>query len=172
MKILPFDSFEIETLISKQEATAILGSRTGCEDTDCFRGKIQQDQFKIYRIINYRNSFLPIIPGKFREGRGCVIISIQMRLNLFVLGFMAIWFSGIGCFVFITLCSKKWLALGLMMLLLLVGWALMNGCFWLRAKKNKKTSWGNIPPRMSKLKKILNLYSLLWFLGPQITYIR
>jgi hypothetical protein len=144
MKLLPFDSFKIETSMSQENAVRILCSRMGYEGKDYFRGKIQQDGFKIYRIINYRNSFLPIIRGRFRQEVEGVIISIQMRLHLFTVGFTAVWFSGVLFSLILCIGSlysgkiNKPIFLFLLIIMLLFGWALVNGCFWYEAKKAKK----------------------------------
>jgi hypothetical protein len=45
-----------------------------------FEGWIAGGRFKIHRIIHYRNSFIPIIEGRFRrEGLG-TIVTVNMRM--------------------------------------------------------------------------------------------
>ena len=52
-----------------------------------------EESFKIQRKITYKNSFLPVIIGKIKETENGSEISIKMRLNHFVKGFMTFWFS-------------------------------------------------------------------------------
>ncbi|MCA9975715.1 MAG: hypothetical protein KC413_08185, partial [Anaerolineales bacterium] len=57
-----------------------------------FEGTVENGRFNINRIINYRNSFLPIIVGQFHDDLGFTRIEITMRLHYFVMAFMGIWF--------------------------------------------------------------------------------
>jgi len=60
-----------------------------------YQGEINENKFKIRRIIIYANAFLPFIEGKIIENNGKRLIKIKMRCNYFVIGFMTIWFGGI-----------------------------------------------------------------------------
>lgn len=68
-----------------------------------YKGEIVGNTFKIQRIINYRNSFLPVIVGEVLPDRGGTRINIQMRLNILISAFVAAWFLffSIG---FLVLC--------------------------------------------------------------------
>ena len=91
--------FIINTKKSKNEIAQILQKNTSekirifCEYDEFFNGEILEESFKIQRNINYRNSFLPVIIGKIKETENGSEISIKMRLNHFVKGFMTFWFS-------------------------------------------------------------------------------
>jgi hypothetical protein len=65
-----------------------------------FEGVVLQDSFKIYRLIYYRNSFLPIIIGKLEPVPGGTRITITMRLHPFVAVFMAFWIACVGSSAF------------------------------------------------------------------------
>ncbi len=45
-----------------------------------FEGTVQGDHFKINRIINHRDSFLPIIEGSFRGAGPETIVTLNMRM--------------------------------------------------------------------------------------------
>ncbi len=57
-----------------------------------FEGTVQGDRFKINRIINHRDSFLPIIEGSFRGAGSETIVTLNMRMAwlvvIFCSGFM------------------------------------------------------------------------------------
>jgi hypothetical protein len=70
-----------------------------------FEGIVAAGYFKIKRIINYRNSFLPVIEGSIGSFMGKTEISIKMRLMYFVKVFMIVWFgiffTGAGVFMYV-----------------------------------------------------------------------
>ena len=108
-----------------------------------FQGEITQNGFKITRIIHYRNSFLPIITGKFLPGNPRLKVEIRMGLHPFVTAFICIWFGGVGLISIIFLASMlsgtttfsidSLIPLGM----LVFGWALVSGGFWFEVKKQK-----------------------------------
>jgi hypothetical protein len=67
-----------------------------------YQGEISGDQFKISRIIYYRNSFLPVISGKLEPDLKGARLDIKMSLHPVVLIFMAIWFGGVGLAIIAT----------------------------------------------------------------------
>jgi hypothetical protein len=66
-------------------------------------GAIQNGSFKIRRVIDYRNSFLPQINGEIIEDVNGTKIKVEMKLINFVKFFMIIWFSFCAFFGFIFL---------------------------------------------------------------------
>jgi len=74
-----------------------------------FEGKVMKNSFKIQRIINYRNSFLPIINGKVESDILGSTINLVMQLNMFVKVFLIIWlsFAFIGLFSAISFSPQK-----------------------------------------------------------------
>lgn len=61
-----------------------------------YEGEIGEHSFEIIRIINYRNSFLPVIKGRIiPEGLGSQI-DIELSLHPVVLVFMLIWLGMVG----------------------------------------------------------------------------
>jgi len=61
-----------------------------------YEGQILADTFTISRIINYRNSFLPIITGRISTFLGKTQINVRMRPVTFVLIFMSFWLGAVG----------------------------------------------------------------------------
>lgn len=92
--------FLIETNKTKDEILQIIKDNTSehrgvffLNNGEYFNGKILENSFKIQRNISYRNSFLPVIIGKIEENDSGVKVSIKMRMNLFIKGFMTFWFT-------------------------------------------------------------------------------
>jgi len=109
-----------------------------------FEGELTQNGFKVMRIIFYRNSFLPVITGKFVTGQSGSTISITMRLHAFVLAFMCVWFGGVGigmASVLIGLVSGQTKPDAMLLIpfgMLVFGCVLVVSCFWPEAKKAKR----------------------------------
>lgn len=61
-----------------------------------YQGQITSSTFKMSRIINYKNSFLPQITGEVTSYLGETHISIKMRPVTFVLIFMSFWLGTAG----------------------------------------------------------------------------
>ncbi|MCR4627135.1 MAG: hypothetical protein K5640_05760 [Treponema sp.] len=92
--------FLIETNKTKDEILQIIRNNTSehrgvffSNNGEFFNGKILENSFKIQRNISYRNSFLPVIIGNIEEKDSGAKVSIKMRMNLFIKGFMTFWFS-------------------------------------------------------------------------------
>jgi hypothetical protein len=56
-----------------------------------YEGTVDRNGFEITRIIGYRNSFLPVISGRIKATESQTVITITMRLHLFVRVFLTIW---------------------------------------------------------------------------------
>jgi hypothetical protein len=151
MKFLPYDKFEIETTMSPEAFVAALNSQV--EPKRLFRmssnhlpfqGDISRDGFRITRIIHYRNSFLPIVSGKYFPGPSGIVVEIWMGLHPLVIVFMCVWFGGVGFGAFAMLSglvTGQVQASPILLIpfgMLLFGWALVSGGFWFEAKKQKR----------------------------------
>ena len=64
-----------------------------------YEGTISENTFSISRVINYRNSFQPIISGTIEKVLGGTMVKVKMRLHTVVLIFMAYCctFAGVFC---------------------------------------------------------------------------
>jgi hypothetical protein len=59
-----------------------------------YEGTVSETGFKISRIIHYRNSFLPVIRGRFEpQVDGTTAIHIHMGVHTFVIAFLGFWCS-------------------------------------------------------------------------------
>ena len=116
MKYLPFENFVLTTSLSVDEVRNRLsnnieprkGSFISASKTNTskpYTGSILNNTFKIYRIINYKNSFLPVITGEITQAWGKTEITIKMKPVLFVLIFMAFWLGTVGIVCIVILVA-------------------------------------------------------------------
>ncbi|OPY79634.1 MAG: hypothetical protein A4E65_01803 [Syntrophorhabdus sp. PtaU1.Bin153] len=151
MKFLPYDLYKMQTSFTIEEIVALLQSeveprkrlRFSCEGCKTFEGEISWEGFRILRIINYRNSFLPVIRGKFRQEYPGVTVEIQMRPHVFVIIFMCVWFLGVilGMAAAVMGVISRQIELSLFLLIpfgmFLFGLLMVYGGFWTEARKSK-----------------------------------
>ncbi|WP_291725718.1 hypothetical protein [Bernardetia sp.] len=122
MTLLPYENLTYKTHLSKEEIVRRIQQET--EPKQMFRmrgflasnkkykayeGEIQPNNFKINRIIGYRNSFLPQIKGEIEDQTEYTLIHIKMRLHTFVIVFLIIWLffmTGVGSIVGLTLFQE------------------------------------------------------------------
>jgi hypothetical protein len=106
-RFLPFDNFKITSRLPITEvqvrlANAVQARRRSLfslaphPNTKPYEGTITGNTFKISRIIDYRNSFLPVINGEISTFIGKTKISVKMRPALFVLIFLSFWLTIVG----------------------------------------------------------------------------
>lgn len=104
--IFPFERFTITTAlppdIVREKLISVVeppsrNIRWGMTKPDKpYQGKISESYFEISRIINYRNSFIPVIKGRiYPDGTGSKI-HIEMTMHPFVMVFMGIWLGIVG----------------------------------------------------------------------------
>jgi len=156
MLLFPSDRFQIQTSSDKEQIFKKLESVVEKptwrillwpfgKDLKTFAGKVYDPKFKIWRIIRYRNSFLPIVCGRIDES----VIQITMRLHWFVAVFMALWLcvptiffilSFFGNFFPIVPEEKiRWISMRPIFLgFFIFGYVLCMICFNLEADKAKK----------------------------------
>lgn len=107
MKYLPVEDYTILTRLSVDEvrnrvAENIEPKRNfrialfSMSSTKPYEGELSNNSFTISRIINYRNSFLPIITGTFFAKDGGTEINIKMRPSILVIVFISIWLGAVG----------------------------------------------------------------------------
>ena len=157
MKLLPSDSFVIDTGKSVQEVLARVSANT--EPLKWLRfsfvhktyeGVIDRDTFSISRIILYRNIFRPKVEGRVAVGKAGTVVAIRMSLHSAVAIFMCFWFVGTGLVsldAVILIASSSFLVetissppLGMVLVplaMLVFGWLIMMAGFWCEAKRQK-----------------------------------
>jgi len=149
MKVYPKDYFEINSSMSTGEILAALDAvveppkwfRWRSTSGKKYHGEVSPNSFKIWKIISYRNSFLPIIEGIITPSSSGSRIAVTMRLHRFVAVFMLFWLSGVsvGVVTFLIAAMRGKMeptpALLVPLGMLLFGIALTSGSFWWEAKK-------------------------------------
>ena len=104
---LPVESYILTTKLSVDEVRARIQQNTSPKkdmgffapknnSSKPYEGSITSNSFKISRIINYTNSFLPIITGTISSYAGRTEVKINMRLASFVKIFVLIFMGLIG----------------------------------------------------------------------------
>ena len=56
-----------------------------------YEGEVDDERFLILRVFYSRNSFRPVILGKFEPAMGGCLVKVTMRPDLFVLAFIVLW---------------------------------------------------------------------------------
>ncbi len=109
--ILPYLEHTIITTKSPQEIHDIMQSVTSekgewfSKPSGEFMGKIGPYDFKIMRIINYRNSFLPVIKGAIKKGEGAYMVALKMQLHPLTYALLVYWFGFTGLLLLIGILS-------------------------------------------------------------------
>jgi hypothetical protein len=127
----PFRKFEFSTPMTPAQCASVLLEivepfktfRWASSGTDrYFEGWLEGDHFKIRRIISGRDSFLPIVQGRFRdEGTGTIV-----RLNMRMTWLVMIFWLGLMLFPFVGFVGSG--SLGLIGMLIFM-YFLASVCF-------------------------------------------
>lgn len=147
MYLLPYKRLELRSPLTPVEVARALSEsveprrwfRFG-SGTRPFEGTVSGSEFRIQRIIGYRNSFLPWIHGSIASEASGSRISIAMVLHPVVLVLTVIWFGGIFAmgieFAVAFIAGRKGIADGLIPVgMFLFGWLLAVGSFSYEARK-------------------------------------
>lgn len=107
-KYIPYENYNLTTELTLIEVNKRLSYNIELRQKNKFTlfnnynttkpyiGEYNINSFCINRIINYRNSFLPIIKGEISTTNNLTHINIKMRPKLIVTIFMTFWLSIIG----------------------------------------------------------------------------
>ncbi|HYV95199.1 MAG TPA: hypothetical protein VE978_25720 [Chitinophagales bacterium] len=117
MKVLPFENYKLISPLSEDEVIKRLAQIIEPKETfnhffwtknssKPYEGKLKDGYFKIRRIIDYRNSFLPMIMGHVSQTQAYTEIRIRMRPAKAVIIFMIFWMG-----VVLSVCIVVLLAL-------------------------------------------------------------
>lgn len=114
-KCLPIENYTLQTSLTAQEVFQRLYDKIEEKRNSGFNwrskisnkpyeGKVSTTSFTMNRIIDYRNSFLPVIRGKIISLAGQTRVEINMRPAAGPLIFMSIWlgFVGVICISLLT----------------------------------------------------------------------
>lgn len=96
MNLFPYKNI---TYTSKLSGNEIINKLHQSNQYETFGNGYFGNTFNIKPIINYRNSFLPMIKGNISENTRETIVKVIMRPHTIVLTFMAFWLAIIliGC---------------------------------------------------------------------------
>ena len=115
MKYLPFENITYKTKLNKGEIQNRLSENIEPKKILRFRGILSSNnhkpyegsitgaEFNVNRIIKYKNSFLPRISGMIDHDISGSLIHVKMRLSVFMIVFLCIWFGGVGIGCFFSL---------------------------------------------------------------------
>ena len=105
MLLLPYEKYNLYTRLSLEEVRQRLADNTeqsgkkkpsGQNTAKPFRGQITNETFNISPVIDYRNSFLPVLNGTYFRENGMTHIRTRLQLNDVVLVFCIIWLGIVG----------------------------------------------------------------------------
>ena len=113
-KYLPIENFTLTTNLTFEEINKRLEnsieekkktffSFSSRNSVKPYEGFIKNNSFVITRIINYRNSFLPIISGEIIKTSEYPTIKINMSLTMFTKLFVGFWLGIVGLVCLIIL---------------------------------------------------------------------
>jgi hypothetical protein len=144
--LVPYEHLSIRTPVAANEVVrrlaAAVDPKPFSADYRLYQGEIASKNFKIRRIINYRNPFRPTVVGHVQEDGTGTVIEATLRLNLFMIAYMAVLFA----FVILVgtvittqvLAAREHPAFGLIPTTMLIfGYLMMQGGFAFESKKAK-----------------------------------
>ena len=149
MRVLPYDAFTLQTLdplpiVLQRMATQIEPPKPirwqFSGNHLPYEGTLSETGFQISRIIHHRNSFLPVIRGRFEPSPSGTSVRITMRLHPYVIAFLGFWYLAwysFFCPVWLTGAMPTAFALqfvGLPIVVLLVFWAV----FWSEVYRSRR----------------------------------
>lgn len=71
-----------------------------------FSGTVSEDRFRLYRIIDHQNSYLPVAYGRFESHANGTRVVVQLRPNPFGLTVNILWTLGWGLPLIFTLARN------------------------------------------------------------------
>jgi hypothetical protein len=145
----PFRDFVIESPLAREVAVRELGKAVVprryfrmSKPEQPFEGEVRADGFRLFRIIRYRNSFLPLIVGRFENAPYGSHVRITMRPIWLV---VAVWIAWMGFAIFAAILGlfapprgagdSRALALAVVAGLVSFGYLLASIAFGIEARK-------------------------------------
>jgi len=118
-----------------------------------FIGSIEDNVFKCYRAVHYRNSFIPRITGRVITHPTGTTIDVTMRLHPLAAIFMSLWMTGVGAASLIALRGDPEPLSLIPVVMLVAGLAMTFGGFYPEAIKARRLLEEQISGRAIKLAK-------------------
>ncbi|NML39482.1 hypothetical protein HHL17_19935 [Chitinophaga sp. G-6-1-13] len=161
MKLLPIERYRLLTKLSPEEIKKLLEANVAPKSRGLqikigwnkpasgkpYEGVVKSNSFEISRIIDYRNSFLPVITGDVSHEIVHTVVKIKMTLSIVVAVFMTLWMGGVvvglvGCVIAIIngiLSGSKFEPMLLIPFgMLIFGYLLVTLAFQNEASKSRK----------------------------------
>jgi len=147
MKSLPYDTIDLVVNEPLEQARIRLMNNVGpgslravfsSAEERPFSGKVEATKFKIYRKIQYRNSFLPILNGTLEQHLSGTRISVRMRMHLLVIAFLAVWIGTSISFAMPFTAVAFWVEIGQAGIMIGAALLMTYAGFWYEAKRSKK----------------------------------
>jgi hypothetical protein len=147
---LPWRRYEIDTHLSADQCVhalqAIVEPRKWfrsplAKSPNDFEGEVTPRGFSFRRIIQYRNSFLPVISGVFEAGLAGTRVSVSMRPHRFVLAFWIFWMTGVlVCAAAVLFGTVKWLSANTLVFVMMLafGYLICTIAFGIEAEKARR----------------------------------
>jgi hypothetical protein len=150
---LPYERFVIETRLTPVQVAERLRAVTapgrrlrlfrasaGGKD---FEGTVSDREFRVTRVIRYRNSFLPVVRGRIEDAADGARVEVSMRLHPAVFGFMLLWFGflTISLVVIVVIAAIKQTFSPFFLVplgMFAFGYALTTGGFKLESRRSRE----------------------------------
>jgi hypothetical protein len=112
-KFLPVENYTLTTKLTVEEVRKRIADNVEPKKsfrfslisnsyTKPYEGNVTGNSFTISRVINYRNSFLPLINGNISNFVGQTQVKIKMQPVTFVLVFITVWLGVVGLVCLVT----------------------------------------------------------------------
>ncbi len=108
MWFLPYEQLKIRTYLNPDEVRQKLNGAVspnrpwfpfGSSDKP-FYGEINENYFRVRRIISYRNDFLPLIEGEIHPDGNGSVINLTIQIKKRTMAFFGLFFLGLIFFIF------------------------------------------------------------------------
>ena len=148
MKLLPYRKITISTKLSKEEVLQKIRENTAKPyimnpgGNTLFSGVVIAESFRVRQNLDYKNSFVPFMTGRFLQHPGHTTLEVTFKPLEFVMAFMALWVGGvalacIGAFYTIITNESSPAPLFIPFLMFIFGTIVFSGAFALEYQKSK-----------------------------------
>ena len=139
MKLLPYQRFCLETTASADDivngiepfVTREGPAIPGALPSEVFSGRISPEGFKLIPVLRGgRNSFLPIIVGRFESTQRGTAVRVSMRLHVLVAVFLAFWITFVLSFGLVGIRGGPLGFVPVAAVMATFAWLMTVICFW------------------------------------------
>jgi WD40 repeat protein len=178
MKLLPYYTFSLQTheplsIVLKRLAAQVEPPKTFRlflpQDHLPYEGTVSETGFQISRMIDYRNSMLPVIRGYFEQLPDRTIVQIKMTLHPLVLGFLGFFYLAWYSFVVPFTLISGWngltaLFVGLPLAMLVI----FGGAFWFEAQHSRRELTQILLGQLGPQQSTRDRNRKMWLRGVQV----